>query len=206
MKASVQLKSSWRAVVLLWGMLGPADALRAIFGLVRRQLAGEPWRGLPLPQDEKEKLSRKQAGPAVLLYRALEARHGAQRALEVTGTVVLEGSLLFLASVVPRIDPDRIRALSQEARRAFVLGIADRFFNADVADVELTEDSFRYRIGRCRFPELMKAVGHPELAPLFCEGDQVFFDRHQPDIAFTRPVTLSRDNEPCDFNFNLRHR
>ena len=204
MSIAFQMQSSWRAIVLLWKQLGATGAFAVVIDLLYRQGRGEPWNGQGRPEDTKEKLSRKQCGPAVVLYRTLASRLGNERALELTGRIVLDASILFLKSIVPIMEPEALRAMSEDARRQYIMKIADRFFNADTDKIELTDDAFRYKICRCRFPELMDAVGHPELAPLFCRGDQVFFDEHQPHVEFFRPVTLAQDRQPCDFNFRLK--
>lgn len=203
---SLKIKTSLRAFSTLWNLLGRMTTLSVLAGMTKRQIAGEPWKHLPPPVDEKERASRKQAGPAILLYRTLESRFGQEHAMKITGKIILDGSLKFLASRVPLIKPDILQKMQENDQRKFLEDITGRFFNADTDDIEITDSSFRYRITRCRFPELLDAVGHKELAPLFCAGDKVFFENSQPFIEFHRPVTLAENNKPCDFRFAIRNK
>ena len=44
-------------------------------------------------------------------------------------------------------------------------------------------------------------ISERAMAPMFCEGDRTFFDKHQPDITLERPQTLSQGGALCDFQF-----
>lgn len=199
----LKIKTSASALSIMWSLLGRMTTMTVLIDMARRQLVGEPWKGMPPAEDEKERASREQAGQAVLLYRALKRRYGRDHALKVTGKIILDGSLIFLQSRVPLIKPDLLRKMDSDQQKDFLVNITDRFFNADAGSMEVTDSSFRYRITRCRFPELLAKAGHEELAPLFCAGDKVFFENSQPYIKFDRPVTLAENQEPCDFRFEL---
>lgn len=171
---------------------------------LKYSLTGQPWKRLPPPADERERLSRNQAGPAVLLYQSLTVTIGPGRAFDLAGEAILAGSLIFLKSQVPIISREQLAGLSPLKRERFIADITGRFFNADVDDPQIGEDSFSYRVCRCRFPELLQKIGLPELGELFCRGDRIFFERYQPNVLFDRTVTLARDGKPCDFSFLLK--
>ena len=61
-----------------------------------------------------------------------------------------------------------------------------------------------WTIRRCRFVELLDAIGEREMATLFCEGDKVFFDTRQPDVRLERPETLAGGGGCCDFKFYFK--
>jgi hypothetical protein len=204
MPLSFQLHSAKIVLSILAKNIGVKACAGVLFDMARRAVLGEPWKGQARPQDTKERFSREQSGPAVLLYRALLSKVSNDRAIEITGEIIMEASILFLRAQIPVMQPNLLSTMSEKEREKYILNIADQFYNADLGRVEFTEDSFSYEIVRCRFPELMKTVGHPELAPLFCAGDAVFFDREQPHIDFSRTHTLSADAKPCDFSFQIR--
>ena len=80
---------------------------------------GEPFRSFPKAQDWRERGSRDQAGPAIVLYRALARRIGTQRALEVCGKVIERGAVMFLSHSVGRLQRAEIAKLSESEREAF---------------------------------------------------------------------------------------
>ena len=204
MDIAFQVRSGIAAISLLNKRLGVLATTSVLGALMFRQVKGQPWRGLPSPADEKEKLTREQAGPAILLYRVLCDRMPQQDALDLTADIATEGALIFLRQTIPTIRAAEMNALSDEQRLEFLQGIQGKFFNADAGDYTIGETDFSFLIQRCRFPELCKATGHPELAPVFCKGDGLFFERHQPEVLFSREHTLARDGQPCDFSFQLK--
>ncbi|MCB9479635.1 MAG: L-2-amino-thiazoline-4-carboxylic acid hydrolase [Deltaproteobacteria bacterium] len=201
LSVSFQIRSALLGLSILRRRLGWGRMLGTAANLTWRQMRGEPWRGLPKPEDDKERLSRQQSGPAVLLYRALCRQVGREQALEITREVVIDATQIFLREQIPVLDPDELLRWEEPKRLAFLRGLTDRFFNADTANHRVGDNRVSFFVTRCRFPELMLAVGHPELAPLYCEGDGIFFEREQPRVRFLRTRTLAADQESCDFSF-----
>ena len=80
----------------------------------------------------------------------------------------------------------------------------ERFFNATIRWEEVTADEVRFTVLRCRFPGLCEAAGVPELAPVFCEGDAVFFGQVEPDVELQRSQTIAGGAESCPFVLRLR--
>jgi hypothetical protein len=190
------------AVKKLWSELGPLHTLRVLADVAVSQAQGEPWRGLGKPADRKEALSRRQLGAAVLLERALRKITTPDTARELVSHIVLTASIDFLERNVPVLRKDKILSMNDTSRDRYLQRIQNKFFNAD-ADMRLDgEDKLYMTIRRCRFVELLDAIGERDMAPLFCEGDRVFFDEHQPDITLERPQTLSCGGAICDFQFS----
>ncbi len=204
LSCAFQIRSSLSGLGILLQKLGVANAMRVAADMSFRQLKGEPFKGMPGPEDGKEALSRRQAAPAIVLYRALKRVVGSERALDVSREIIIDASVIFLKEQVPVIEKKQVLKMNPEDRLRYAKSIADKFFNADAEGIEISDEFFRYRIARCRFPELMRRVGHEELAPLFCAGDLIFFSERQPDIRLERSTTLAKDAKPCDFNFFWR--
>jgi len=165
------------------------------------QAAGEPWKKLGPSADKQETLSRRQLGSAVLLERALRKSMGRERARKIVSDIVLAASVDFLGRNVPKLNRVSILEMSDADRERFLSGINVKFFNAD-AEMEMNgEESLLWTIRRCRFVELLDAIGERDMAPVFCEGDRVFFDEHQPDVRLERSQTLASGGSCCDFRF-----
>ncbi len=161
----------------------------------------DPFEPLGPPQDERERLSRAQIGPAVSLYRALSERLSQDEALRITGRVVHDAAVLFLAHTVGGIDPSDWRKRDDAARRELVEGIQRSFFNAEAGVEDVGPRGFVMRVRSCHFVTLCAAAGHPELAPTFCAGDLAFFNR--APLKLERPGTLAEGADACEFRFRL---
>lgn len=195
---------SLTALRLLWRRLGPAGCAAVFASVVAGMAKGEPWRALGPPVDRKDALSRRQIGSAVLLDRALRTRIPPDEARALVAEIVRIASVDFLGRNVPRLSRASILDMTPEKRSEFLEKIQSRFFNAD-ADLTLKGDeALDLTIRRCRFVELLKTIGEPDMAAIFCEGDKDFFNNHQPDISLKRDKTLSCGDEICDFRFKWK--
>ena len=181
--------------------LGFAGMIGVFARVGAAQAAGEPWKKLGAPADKQEALSRRQLGSAVLLDRALRKNAGRERARKIVAGIVLEASVDFLGRNVPVLNRASILSMSEAERKRFLSGINAKFFNADAGMEMRGEECLLWTISRCRFVELLDAIGERDMAPVFCEGDRVFFDEHQPDVRLERPCTLASGGSCCDFRF-----
>lgn len=196
-----ELDGAWRTFGILLPELGIFPLLGLMGEIVLAQSRGEPFAALGTPVDEQDVLSRKQLGPAVLLERALRKRVAARRARELTRRVVLESSITFLKLNVPLLRKKHVLGLDKNARHRFGERLAKKFFNADVNLSFEPDESIAFTVHRCRFVELLSAVGELDMASHFCQGDAHFFEQHQPDVRMTRTVELSTGGPHCDFHF-----
>jgi hypothetical protein len=90
---------------------------------------------------------------------------------------------------------------------AFARGLAD--FSADGAleseVVELSDTTFGFNVTRCRYAEMYRALGIPELgATMSCNRDGSLIEGFNPDIEFTRTQTIMAGADHCDFRFEVR--
>ena len=197
-----------RTSMVALASLRPALGVRALPGLVwemrRRAAAGEPWQALGPAATERERICRDQARDAVLLFVALTSRVGEKRALALTGQVLRESAVLHLRRLLPRVDRAAYAAMEPAARKAMLEDLVGRFPNSTVDGVEASVGRFSYRITRCELVELMRRIGRPLLAPLFCKGDEDFFGRDMPEVVFERPSTLAEGGACCEFRFRWR--
>lgn len=179
--------------------LGWGRALTVAVRSSRRLSRGEPFGNLPPALDPRERGSRDQAGPAVVLYEELRRVVHEAEALSIAAEVVEEAAVVFLVKTLGSLRRADLERLSPAERRRFVEERGARFPNAEPVWEEVSADRVRFTIHRCRLVELVREVGHPELAPLFCQGDARFFGTVEPDVVLDRPGTLAQGDDCCTF-------
>jgi len=200
-----ELRSNLLGSRLLIKHLGLPTAMSVMTEIVANNLRGDPWRHLPPPSDEKDRLSRRQVGPAILIYKAIRKRKGTDRAKEVVSELILEASILFLSYQIPLLRKAQMLAMNDKERRDLLDEIINRFPNTDIGEIIIEGDEcFGYDVTHCRFPELCQAAGTPEIAPMLCAGDKIFIDTRQPDIQLTRTTTIAEGGKVCDFRFGWK--
>ena len=192
--------SKFAGVPVLLNRLGLVEAIKIAWRIEREAARGEPWNALPEAVDQKEALSREQIAPAVLLYRALSETHDQQEALDIVRETAIAGGVSFLKKTIGIIDRNSLATKSEDEVNAWVEETAVKFFNADITFDTVSSERVAFTVSRCRFPELCKQVGVPELAPVFCASDEAFFGGAQPGVTLTRPETLARGGSCCPFD------
>jgi hypothetical protein len=71
--------------------------------------------------------------------------------------------------------------------------------------LEQTDQKFSFNVTRCRYAELYRALGIPELGALLsCNRDFALVEGFNPDIALTRTQTIMEGAPFCDFRLVLR--
>jgi len=188
---------------VLVARLGLFGALRVGADIARRQRRREPFEHLPAPADAREDASRRQAAPAVLLYRALLDRMDRDAALEVTRAAVIAGAVRFLRSAIGPVRREVVGAMDDGARRVWAEALGARFFNATMRWDEVSPTQLRFTVTRCLFPGLCAAAGAPELAPLLCAGDEHYFGHVLPEVVLERPCTLAAGAPECRFELRF---
>ena len=70
--------------------------------------------------------------------------------------------------------------------------------------VEQTDEVFAFNVTRCRYAEMYRALGIPELGALFsCDRDGTMVEGFNPDITFERTQTIMGGAGHCDFRYTL---
>ncbi len=200
----MNLRITLAAAKVLFKSVGFKTTISLVKELGKQRKQGEPWKALPPPQDLKDNASRKLIGDAILLYRALSAKMGKDKAEKIIKQTILESAIMQLYSMVPRIDKTKILSKPTEERERSITNLVEKFPNTDWELLEASETSFAYRITRCRLVDLVIELGYPELRDAFCPGDAIYFERFQPDIVFSRPQNIGEGDKCCDFIFELK--
>jgi hypothetical protein len=72
--------------------------------------------------------------------------------------------------------------------------------------LERTEERFSFNVTRCRYAEMYRAPGVPELGALLsCNRDYSLIEGFNPDVTLTRTQTIMQGASCCDFRFQLHH-
>jgi len=195
--------STWVALPVLLRRLGVRETLRVGVMVASALRRGEPFSRLPPPSDARDRDSRAQAAPALVLYRALRAR-GHAESLEIVGEVVEAAAVVFLRRTIGPIRRADLAALDEAERARWVHTRAARFPNAEPRFEAVGPDEVRFRVSSCRFVALAHAAGAPELAPVFCRGDAKFFGTVERDVVLERPHTLAEGGPDCPFTIRFR--
>lgn len=184
---------------MLWRELGPLAALRFGAAVQLAAARGEPFNHLPPAADARERASRAQAGPAILLTDRLCDELGEARGREVAHAVIQASAVVFLGTAVGTLDRDQMASWTPATREAFVRERLSRFPNAAVTLDEVGEGGVRFTVTACRLAELARETGHQALAPSFCEADAHYFGGVQPGVRLDRPTTIARGGATCPF-------
>lgn len=71
--------------------------------------------------------------------------------------------------------------------------------------IEATDTSLAFDVTRCRYAEMYRALGIPELGEvLSCQRDGALIDGFAPGVRFTRSQTLMQGAPCCDFRYTRR--
>lgn len=71
--------------------------------------------------------------------------------------------------------------------------------------LEQTEERFSFNVTRCRYAELYRALGIPELGEIFsCNRDFSLIEGFNPEVTLTRTQTIMGGAPCCDFRFQRK--
>jgi len=69
--------------------------------------------------------------------------------------------------------------------------------------LEQSDERFAFNVTRCRYAEMYRALGIPELGALFsCNRDGAMIGGFNPDVRFERTQTIMGGATHCDFRFS----
>lgn len=197
----------WPALRVLIRNLGLWRALGVGVRIERRAARGEPWLALGEPRGVKEALSRAQIGPAILMFEELTKLMGDEvRAYEIAQAAVEASGVVFMRKNLGRLDRERLRAMTEAQREAFVSERSAKFFNADMRWDRIDAEEVRFTVTACEFVRLCAAVGQAGLASMFCAVDAAYFGGDKGGqggivgVKLTRPHTLAGGGADCPFS------
>jgi hypothetical protein len=160
------------------GSAPPADRLNEI-GVLRRR-----------------EIEARIVGP---LLEALGREFGAERVREVAREVIVS---------VARQQGDQLAAAMGGRSLAHFAASLDLWKKDDALQtdvLEQTDERFAFNVTRCRYAELYRALGIPELGGLLsCNRDFALIEGFNPDVELKRTQTIMEGAPFCDFRFVRR--
>ncbi len=132
------------------------------------------------------------------LYQEMAAEFGPAAALRVltravAGMARAAGAEMAREAPGGRPDLDSFRA------------ILPRWTAEDALRIEVLAESateFHFNVTRCRYAEMYRALGIPELgAALSCNRDATFCEGYDPALKLERTQTLMQGASHCDFRY-----
>ena len=73
----------------------------------------------------------------------------------------------------------------------------------EIEELERSEDTFHFNVTRCRYAELYRALGIPELGALLsCNRDFALIEGFNPDVKLQRTQTIMEGASHCDFRYS----
>lgn len=89
-------------------------------------------------------------------------------------------------------------------------GTLDRWQADDALRIDVLrsdEAAFDFNVTRCRYAEMYRALGIPELGALLsCNRDAALIEGFNPDVTLTRTQTLMGGASHCDFRYRVTPR
>ncbi len=75
----------------------------------------------------------------------------------------------------------------------------------EIEVLDLSEDSYAFNVTRCRYAEMYRALGIPELgAVLSCNRDASLIEGFNSNVQFTRTQTIMQGAACCDFRYERK--
>lgn len=167
-----------------------------------RSIAHDPLRQLPKPTGWRERFTRHQLKPVLILEDVLTARMDRPATLAVLGDVVAHSGARFVASQVRHPAPAVWRKFTPAERDRTVAKLLSRFGNAEAHVVSHDDVALGFDVTFCHFVALCRQLGRPHLAPLFCKADSTYYDAPDSPVRLVRTQTLAAGDDRCTFRLS----
>jgi hypothetical protein len=146
----------------------------------------------------------------VLVRREVEARLLAPLAVALSREFGAPAVMRVLREVVVEIARDQgrelVRAVGGNSLRHFRETLVD-WQKGDAMEIKVLEETktvFAFDVIRCRYAEMYRQLGIPELGPvLSCSRDYALIEGFNPRIGLKRTQTLMEGAPVCDFRYRL---
>ncbi|MFN8466801.1 MAG: DUF429 domain-containing protein [Caldilineaceae bacterium] len=133
------------------------------------------------------------------LIEALGAEYGRERVVEVVRATIVRIAQEQGAALAESMGSDGLEAFAESL---------DAWKRDDAMEIEMLEqgeDVLNYNVTRCRYAEMYRALGVPELGAVFsCNRDAALIEGFNPGVEFTRTQTIMQGAPFCDFRYR-RH-
>jgi L-2-amino-thiazoline-4-carboxylic acid hydrolase len=129
---------------------------------------------------------------------ALGAEFGRERVIEIVKRVIVEIAHQQGRSLASQAGANTLDRFAR-SKTDWVKGEA-----LETTDLALTETTYEFNVTRCRYAEMYRALGIPELGTvLSCGRDFALGEGFNPDLKLARTQTLMEGAPHCDFRYRL---
>lgn len=130
------------------------------------------------------------------LIEALGERFGRQEVIEVVRQTIVNVATQQGAALAGQMGGDGL-PLFAESLSAWTQDNA-----LEIQVLESSDEAFDFNVTRCRYAELYRALGIPELGAVFsCNRDAALIEGFNPDVTFARTQTIMQGASYCDFRY-----
>ena len=135
------------------------------------------------------------------LIEALGQEFGRERVIEVVRETIIRIAQEQGAALAESMGSDGLGAFADSTR----FWTQDNALEIEV--LEQSETAYDFNVTRCRYAELYRSLGVPELGAVFsCNRDAALIEGFNPNVEFTRTQTIMGGAPFCDFRYRLRSR
>lgn len=145
-------------------------------------------------------LTRREVEARILapIINALGERFGREEVIEVVRETII--------GVAQEQGADLAQAMGGAGSEAFMDSL--KYWTQDDAlQIEVLEndsEKLSFNVNRCRYSEMYRALGIPELGAVFsCNRDYALIDGFNPDAKLNRTQTLMEGATHCDFRYTF---
>lgn len=145
-------------------------------------------------------LTRRETEARILapLIDALGAEFGRERVLEVLRATIINIARQQGATMAEQMGNDELGAFA-DTLPAWTQDDALR-----IETLRQDEQAFHFNVTRCRYAEMYRALGIPELGALLsCNRDFALIEGFNPDVQLERTQTIMQGATHCDFRYSL---
>jgi len=148
-------------------------------------------------------LKRREIEARILMpvLRALGDEFGRERVFDVARRIIIDVARQQGQELAQRMGGDSLTHFAA-ALEDWKKGDAYRM---DV--LEQSDEKFSFNVTRCRYAEMYRALGIPEIGALLsCNRDFSLVEGFNPAVKLTRTQTVMEGASHCDFRFELRRK
>jgi hypothetical protein len=146
-------------------------------------------------------LTRREVEARVLapVLDALASEFGRDAVLDVVGDAIIRIAHEQGAQLIETMGGDSLAAFADSLQ----FWTKDDALEIDL--IQRDDMTFAFNVTRCRYAELYKSLGIPELGALLsCNRDGALIEGFNTDVALTRTQTIMEGAQHCDFRYRLK--
>ncbi len=145
-------------------------------------------------------LTRREIEARILapMIRAVAEEFGRERVIEIAKRVIVQIAKEQGAALAEQMGGNSLPHFAA-SKKNWVKGDA-----LTLEVLQSTDTDYDFNVTRCRYAEMYRALGIPELgAVLSCGRDGALGEGFNPDLKLTRTQTLMEGGTCCDFRYHL---